>query len=464
LKNKELISIIFLCHEIKITKILIVNKMKNTKFASTVMIISLTIFSCQKKGCTDPIAINYSSEATKDNSNCEYLQEDFLLKGTLSKDTSLDPYVIWTLEGRVIVPSGVTLTIPAGTIIKAKAGTGANASSLVIARGGKLMAEGTASAPIVMTSESDDITVGQITGSSLNENVRGLWGGLLVLGNAPGSFSGDVSEYQIEGIPASETNGLYGGNDPADNSGVIQYVSIRHGGAEIGEGNEINGLTLGCVGSGTTIDHIEVVGNVDDGIEFFGGTVNVSELLVWAQGDDGLDIDQAYAGTISNSMVILNSASDHALEIDGPEGSYNGSFNLDNLTIIGASSECSPTGVDGEIADYRKGATGINSNIYIKNFSSGKDIELDADADAASYNAGTLIFSGFEFTPTINNGIDCFTPNLIDGSIFNDKSSLGSTFEADGATICTVVASGANTVGANPSDFSWTYATEKGAF
>ena len=85
------------------------------------------------------------------------------------------------------------MTIPAGTIIKAKAGTGANASSLVIARGGKLMAEGTASAPIVMTSESDDITVGQTAGSSLNENVRGLWGGLLVLGNAPCSFSGDVT-------------------------------------------------------------------------------------------------------------------------------------------------------------------------------------------------------------------------------------------------------------------------------
>ena len=437
--------------------------MKNTKITSFVLIISLSIFSCQKKGCTDPIAINYNSEATKDNGNCEYLKEDFLLKGTLSGDTSLDPSVIWTMEGRVIVPNGVTLTIPEGTIIKSKAGTGANATSLIIARGAKLMAEGTESSPIIMTSESDDIQVGSSSGSSLSENIRGLWGGLIILGYAPGSFFGDVTEYQIEGIPASETNGLYGGSYPTDNSGVIQYVSIRHGGAEIGEGNEINGLTLGCVGTGTTIDHIEVVGNVDDGIEFFGGTVNASELLVWGQGDDGLDIDQAYAGTISNSMVILNSASDHALEIDGPEGSYNGSFTLNNLTIIGASEECSPTGVDGEIADYRKGATGTNSNIYFKNFSSGKDIELDADADAASYNAGTLIFSDFEFTPAINDGIDCFTPNLTDGTIFNDKSSLGSTFELDGATNCTIVTDAANSVGANILDFSWTYASEKGA-
>ena len=420
--------------------------------------------SCGKDGCTDPTAPNYDPDATKDDGTCEEVVNEYLLTGTLSGDKTLDASHIWTLQGRVIVPSGVTLTIPAGTIIKATAGTGANASSLVVARGGMLMAEGTASSPIIMTSESDDIAVGQTSGSSLTENVRGLWGGLLVMGNAPCSFSGDVAELQIEGIPADVTAGLYGGSDAADNSGVIQYVSIRHGGAEIGEGNEINGLTLGGVGTGTTIDHIEVVGNVDDGIEFFGGTVNASELLVWGQGDDGLDIDQAYAGTISNSMVILNSASDHALEIDGPEGSAPGSFTLNNITLVGTNDECDPTGVDGEISDYRKGATGANNNVYVMNFTEGKDIELDKDADANSYTAGTLTFSGYQFTPATDGGNDCFTPDLTDGSIFNDKSSVGSTFEADGATICTVVASGANTVGANPADFSWTYASSKGAF
>ncbi len=294
-------------------------------------------------------------------------------------------------------------------------------------------------------------------------NVRGLWGGLLVLGNAPCSFSGDVTELQIEGIPASETNGLYGGSDPADNSGVIQYVSIRHGGAEIGEGNEINGLTLGGVGTGTTINHIEVVGNVDDGIEFFGGTVNASELLIWGQGDDGLDIDQAYEGTISNSMVILNDASDHALEIDGHEGSAPGSFTLNNLTLVGTNNECYATGVDGEIADYRKGATGNNSNIYIKGFTTGKDIELDADADALSFSSGNLTFSGFEFSPANYDGNNCFTPDLTNGSIFKDKSSVGSSFETDGITICTVVEDGANNIGADISEFSCTYANEKGA-
>ena len=422
--------------------------------------------SCGKEGCTDPTALNYNPDATKDDGSCEEVaNEEYVLSGSISENKTLDASHIWTLDGRVFVEAGSTLTIEAGTIIKATPGTGSNASTLVVARGGMINAEGTASAPIIMTSTSDNIAVGQTSGTSLTENVRGLWGGLLLLGNAPGSFSGDVSEFQIEGIPATDTRGLYGGTDPADNSGVLRYVSIRHGGAEIGEGNEINGLTLGGVGTGTTIENIEVVGNVDDGIEFFGGTVNASGLLVWGQGDDGLDIDQAYAGTISNSMVILNEASDHALEIDGPEGSATGRFTLDGLTLIGTNDECAPTGVDGEIADYRKGATGDNNNIYVMNFTAGKDIELDKAADNATYMAGTLTFAGFEFTPARHDGSDCFTPNLTDGSIFNEKAGDNTcTFEADGATICTVVADGANTVGATASSFAWTFAASRDAF
>ena len=149
------------------------NKLKIPFFA-TILTLGL-LNSCGTDGCTDPTATNYNSDATKDDGSCEFANTEYKLSGTLAADQTLDASVIWTLEGRVIVPSGVTLSILEGTIIKAKAGTGANASSLVIARGGKLMAEGTASSPIIMTSESDDIAVGQTSGSSLTENVRGLW-------------------------------------------------------------------------------------------------------------------------------------------------------------------------------------------------------------------------------------------------------------------------------------------------
>ena len=243
---------------------------------------------------------------------------DSTLEGNITSNTTLDASKVWLLKGRVSVVDGVTLTIPAGTVIKAQAGTGTDASTLIIARGGKIDAQGTSDSPIVMTSVSDNIQAGGTypsSGPALGIDARGLWGGLLILGKAPSSFSGDVTELQIEGIPSSDFNGLYGGNDAADNSGTLKYVSIRHGGAEIGEGNEINGLTLGGVGNGTVIDNIEVIANVDDGIEFFGGTVNASNLLVWGQGDDGLDIDQAYAGTITNGMVVLAAASEHGLEL-----------------------------------------------------------------------------------------------------------------------------------------------------
>ena len=415
-----------------------------------------SLMCCNKKGCTDPNAANYDIQATKNDGSCENtVNYEYVLKGNITENTTLDADHIWTLDGRVAVVDGVTLTIESGTIIKAKSGSGSNASSLIIARGAMLLANGTEEHPIIMTSESDDIEIDQKQGTSLNENVRGLWGGLIILGNAPGSFTGDVVEFQIEGIPASDMNGLYGGLNSDDNSGIIKYVSIRHGGAEIGEGNEINGLTLAGVGSNTTIHHIEVIGNVDDGVEFFGGTVNVSELLVWGQGDDGIDIDQGYSGTISNSMVILNEASDHAFEIDGPEGSLNGSFTIENSTIIGAYYGCSATGVDGEMADFRKGAMGITNNILSINFADGKDVELDSPADANSYLNGELIFNNWEIVWISG----CQGGSVSD--IFNDKTGLTS-FSNDANSFANIVTN--PTVGANLSSFLWTYANLNNAF
>jgi hypothetical protein len=347
---------------------------------------------------------------------------------------------VYVLSGRITVTAGATLTIQPGVIVKGEVGTGANASALVIARGAKINAAGTATQPIIFTSVADEIKPGQIASPNMDPTLEGLWGGILILGNAKGSFAGGVTEIQIEGIPASDTNGLYGGTNDADNSGVLKYISIRHGGANIGEGNEINGLTLGGVGSGTVIENVEVVANQDDGIEWFGGTVSVKNALVWNSGDDAVDTDQAWAGTLDNFIVICGTNTDHALEIDGPEGTYNAAHTVKNGSVKGHPKS--------EFGDYRAGARGSFENIYFFNFpaptddnNAGRgDLSLSGDPTIANFAGGILKFSKLE--ATLKDGVTLTT------AFRNGTSAHAST-----------VALKANTVGATKSSFAgWTWA------
>lgn len=365
------------------------------------------------------------------------------VSGLITSNTTWTSDNIYILNGKVVVDNGATLTIEAGTIIKGKEGQGSLASALIIARGGKIDAQGTAEKPIIMTSIKDNIEIGQLAGSNLTIDDNGLWGGLMVLGKAKGSFKGDVTEVQIEGIPASDSFGLYGGDDDNDNSGTMKYISIRHGGTDIGEGNEINGLTLGAVGRGTVIENIEVVANFDDGVEFFGGTVDAKNLLVYAVGDDALDIDQAYAGTISNSFVILGAISDHGLEIDGPEGAYEAGFSLNNITLQGNS--ITP---EGEYADYRDRAMGASNNVYAYGFKDVSDVELDNDGVATNFNNGKLSFGTWQIVlPTGVTDVKTIFANKAENvsvSGFGDNAAA--------------VTAGDQNVGANLTVFDWTYA------
>jgi len=317
--------------------------------------------------------------------------------GNITTNTTWTTGNIYILEGRIAVLDGVTLTIQPGVIIKGREGTGSNATALIIARGAKLIAEGTPESPIIFTSVADQILPGEIASPNLAPNVPGLWGGLLVLGKAPISASTD--EMQIEGIPVTDLNGRYGGSIPDDNSGVLKYISIRHGGANIGEGNEINGLTLGGVGSGTVIENIEVVANDDDGIEWFGGTVNVKNVLIWNPFDDGVDTDQAWAGVLDNFIVICGSATDHALEIDGPEGTMMAGHTVKNGSVKGSATA--------ELGDFRAGARGSFQNIWFFGFpdptaSNGEgDLTLSGTATQDNFANGILTFSNLQVTPAI---------------------------------------------------------------
>ncbi|WP_405294908.1 hypothetical protein [Algibacter sp. Ld11] len=433
------------------------------KIILPILMVSTLVFTGCLKDDDTPIIIE---EVTiiQNGDGSTSTTETVAVTGAITEDTTWTNDKIYELNQKVVVDNGATLTIEAGTIIKGKPGTGSLASALIIARGAKINAEGTSTSPIIFTSTSDNIDLGETAGTNLDETNRGLWGGLIMLGNAPGSFKGDLVEVQIEGIPADDTFGLYGGTDAADNSGVLKYVSIRHGGALIGEGNEINGLTLGGVGNGTVIENIEVMANVDDGIEFFGGTVNAKNLLVWAQGDDGLDIDQAYSGTIDNAVVALGAASDHALEIDGPEGTSTGSFTIQNLTLVGDLDTN-----NGEYADFRSKAMGTVKNVYAKGFKTSADVELDNNAVAQNFLDGLITLEAWEIVGFDNSvfvekgGCIDFCDDDIDGNeVYEANIILTPSFTDRAATWTTQVTEGAQTVGATASEFSWTYAVIEG--
>ncbi len=348
----------------------------------------------------------------------------------ISENTTWETGKTYILARRIAVLSGVTLTIEPGAIIKGQAGTGSNATALIISRGAKIHAEGTASKPIIFTSVADEIEPGMIASPNMDVELNGLWGGLIILGNAPISASSE--SVQIEGIPASDQNGLYGGNNDSDNSGILKYVSIRHGGANIGEGNEINGLTLGGVGSGTIIENIEIVSNQDDGIEIFGGTVNVKNILVWNCADDGIDTDQAWSGTLDNFIVICGPNTDHSLEIDGPEGSLMAGHIVKNGTIKGHS--------DAQLGDFRSGARGTFENIYFFNFTNPEtnggrgDLCLSGDETINNFTNGILSFNNLEITPDegtslsviFKNGVDAYATSVIlhNNSVGVDKSKF----------------------------------------
>lgn len=411
------------------------------KLALLILTVNLVLISCSDNNNDSPI-IDVTPPVTRED-----------VSGLLTANTTWTADKIWVLNGKVVVDNGVTLTIEPGTIVKGKEGSGSLASALIVARGGKLNAVGTADKPIIFTSIVDNIAIGEKFGTNLTIDDNSRWGGLLILGKAKGSFSGDVNEFQIEGIPASDTFGLYGGSDDADNSGHLEYVSLRHGGAEIGAGNEINGLTLGAVGSGTIIKNIEIVATLDDGIEFFGGTVSPTNVLIWGQGDDGLDIDQGFSGTISNAMVILSNISDSALEIDGGEGTMQANYTLNNITLKGHANA-----VGGKYADFRSAAQGTVKNLYAYNFQTTSYVRINNDNVAQNYVAGKLIFSNWEIV--LPTGVTDIT------SLYKDKSAglLAPSFGADSATWATAVALGSQTKGADTSVFSWTLAKNKSAY
>jgi len=340
----------------------------------------------------------------------------------------------YILDGFVYVNPGDTLTIEAGTVIKGKPGAGADASALIVARGAYIHAEGTAEQPIIFTAESDDLS----NPFDIPPHTRGLWGGVILLGNARTNTV--PAEQAIEGIPVGEARALYGGNNDEDNSGVFRYVSIRYGGTDIGAGNEINGLTMGAVGSGTTIDHVEVIFNADDGYEWFGGTVNTRYLVSAFCGDDGMDYDQGFRGKGQFWFVIQSDAagSDRGGEHDGgtsPEtGEPFATPQIYNATYIGRGQAAGKRALT-----FRDNAGGTYKNSIFVGYGKGVDIELLASG-THSYDrllAGDLLLNNNIFWNVAgNNAADVITISAgegVDAALIADATARVQALFTDSA-------------------------------
>ncbi|MFD2787011.1 T9SS type A sorting domain-containing protein [Hymenobacter rubripertinctus] len=219
-------------------------------------------------------------------SPCPVAPTATVISADITTDTKWTSNNIYLLSKFIYVRAGATLTIEPGTIIKGdKAGKG----TLIVEPGAKIMAEGTVDKPIVFTSNEP--------AGSRN---RGDWGGIILLGKAPTNLAGTPV---IEGGVGS----TYGGTDPNDNSGVLKYVRIEFPGIAFQPNSEINGLTMGGVGAGTTIDYVQVYASGDDSFEWFGGTVNAKHLVAVAATDDDFDTDNGFQGKIQYGLIIRES-------------------------------------------------------------------------------------------------------------------------------------------------------------
>ncbi|WP_163401435.1 hypothetical protein [Flavobacterium fluviatile] len=316
--------------------------------------------------------------------------------GNITVSTTWTANRIWEIDGIVNVPSGVTLTIEPGTYIKAKPNANGATGVLVVQKGGKLIANGTATAPIVFTSYK------LLDCSAATTASPGDFGGIVILGDAPANTPATTT---IEGLTGSQY--YYGGTNAAHNGGSLKYVRIEFAGYDLlapNSGNEINGLTLGGVGSGTTIDHVQVSYGKDDSFEFFGGTVNATNLVSFAADDDNFDFDSGYTGTITCALALANQNSTHSLSGGSPDsngieldnnaaGSAATPFTrpvINNLTIVGARTGTSGALYENAIHVRRNGKLTLN-NAVVTGYPVGILLETVASAPV---NLADLSFTG----------------------------------------------------------------------
>lgn len=309
----------------------------------------------------------------------------------------------WKLDGVAYVRPGNTLTIAAGTVVVTGAtktyndplyGPQTLAGVLVVPVGATINAVGTANNPIIFT------TPQRVGCSSGDCNVAGAFGGVVILGDAPINSNNGTTD-RIEGVPDPAPSGttlIYGGSNPTDNSGILRYVRIEFPGYELDDANEINGLTLGGVGSGTELSHIQVSYSADDAFEFFGGTVNADHLVAIGTDDDDFDFDQGYSGTIDYAIGLKDPGSTNSTS--GGNSDSNG-IESDNTSDGTGSPVTDPTLRHFTLLGYENNTTGV-----------GKLRSGNRWRRASSYDIQYSIIGGFP-TGAELTGVGTFCNNVV---------------------------------------------------
>ena len=318
---------------------------KIVKLFSLVVMTSLIATSCINIEEGDNVSGNGGNTSTID-------PNDF--QGNIFTNVSLQANTIYKLTGPLTIQEGASLTIPAGTRIEATGGTSAY---IVVAQGGKIYVNGTSTEPVVMTSANSSPAPGD-------------WGGLVICGKAPINSAVSAS---------AEVSGLtYGGTIANDNSGTIRYLRIEYSGAIYNANKEFNALSLFGVGSGTTIEYVQFYRSSDDGVEFFGGTVNTSYIVSTYNEDDQFDWTEGWSGTNNYWYGKLgNNIGNRGIEADNLEANFDATPianpTINNMSLIGLGNQ----GSEPDAIKLRRGTKSIMSNVVLDNFVTGLNIEHD---------------------------------------------------------------------------------------
>jgi len=343
--------------------------------------------------CTDGIQNGDETGVDCGGSSCQPCAVNTSLEGEISGTVTLDASLEYQLTAGYVVPNGATLNIPAGTVIKA---TGGTAAYIAVAQGGKINVQGTSDNPVIMTSGASSPAAKD-------------WGGLVICGNAPTNKGTNVT---------SEVGDLtYGGSDANDNSGSIRYLRVEYTGATFSNDKEFNGVSLFGVGAGTTFEYVQSYNGGDDGIEFFGGTVNGRYLVSINSGDDSIDFADGWNGEGENWYIAGGAKA-------GIEGSNNGTdgdatpvtnATLSNITVVGPVTE-------GALY-YKEGGGDFSiDNFYIAGVDKGVKIKSDDAEAAVRVEANDLVMTNVQFADNA------------DGFVKTDYTGANQDFIQEGIT------------------------------